>query len=73
MVGAGPSLSHVVANGRTSDDAGLEAALDVMVWPWRGRRVGWYVEPSIGRSFAAGHEGAVGISGGILIPIGRHG
>lgn len=69
MVGAGPSLSHVVAHGRTSDAAGVEGALDLMVWPGRRRRFGWFVEPSYGYSLAAEHERTLGISLGLLVPI----
>jgi hypothetical protein len=69
MFGLGPSWSHTVGGGKTTDTFGAEAALDFMFWPWTGRRVGWYAEPSYGYSFGSGHEQSLGMSGGLLIPI----
>jgi len=69
MVGAGPSWSHVVSEGRSGDSLGAEAALDFMFWPWKGRSIGWYLEPSYGYSFSADHEPALSVSAGFLIPI----
>ncbi len=69
MIGAVPSWSHTVAHGRSDDAMGVEAGLDFMFWPWKGRTFGWYIEPSFGYSFASGHEQALGVSVGLLIPI----
>ena len=69
MIGAGPSWSHAVAHGRNGDTLGVEAALDFMFWPWNGRRLGWYIEPSYGYSFSADHEQTLSVSLGFLIPI----
>jgi hypothetical protein len=69
MVGAGPTWSHVVSRGRHSDSVGAEAALDFMFWPTKSRKLGWYLEPSYGYSFAAGHEQSASISAELLIPI----
>ncbi len=69
MVGLGPSWSHTVAHGTNGNTFGAEVALDFMFWPWKGRKVGWYIEPSYGYNFSAGHEQASSVSAGILIPI----
>ncbi|KRE89479.1 hypothetical protein ASG87_03875 [Frateuria sp. Soil773] len=69
MIGAGPSWSHTVAHGRSYNTLGAEVALDFMFWPWQGRKIGWYLEPSYGYSFSASHERTLGASAGILIPI----
>jgi hypothetical protein len=69
MFGVGPSWSHKVGGGKTTDTLGAEAALDFMFWPWPGRRVGWYAEPSYGYSFGGGHEQSLGVSVGLLIAI----
>ena len=71
MVGIGPSWSHDVSRGHSEDIFGAEAALDFMFWPWKGRKIGWFIEPSYGRSFNADHEQALSASVGLLIPIGR--
>ncbi len=56
-------------HGRSDDAWGAEAALDFMFWPWAGRKVGWFMEPSYGYSFGAGHEQSLSMSVGLLIPI----
>ncbi len=69
MAGVGPEWDHTIAGGRTTDSVSAEAALDFMFWPERERRFGWYLEPSYGFSFAAGHEQSLAVSAGLLIPI----
>jgi hypothetical protein len=69
MIGLGPSWSRTIARGRSDDTLGAEVALDFMFWPWKGRKVGWYIEPSYGYGFSASHEQALSVSAGILIPI----
>jgi hypothetical protein len=69
MIGLGPSWSHTIAHGRSDDTLGAEVALDFMFWPWKGRKIGWYIEPSYGYGFSASHEQALSVSAGILIPI----
>jgi hypothetical protein len=69
MVGVGPVWSHAKAGGRSSDSAGVEAVLDVMVWPASQHRFGWFVEPSYGYSLAKGHERSIGVSAGLLVAI----
>jgi hypothetical protein len=69
MFGIGPSWSHTISSGKTADTFGAEAALDFMFWPWEGRKLGWFVEPSYGYSFGRGHEQSLSVSLGLLIPI----
>ena len=69
MFGIGPSWSHTISGGKTTDTFGAQAALDFMFWPWKGRKLGWFVEPSYGYSFGPGHEQSLSVSVGLLIPI----
>lgn len=69
MAGVGPSWSHGVRGDDAGDRFGIEAAGDFMIWPWEGRKIGWYVEPSYGYSFARNHEQTFGLSAGMIIPI----
>jgi hypothetical protein len=69
MFGVGPEWEHTIAGGVGSNSVGGEAALDFMFWPWARRRVGWYVEPSYGYSFASGHEQSASVTAGLLIAI----
>ncbi|HLI94322.1 MAG TPA: hypothetical protein VKU83_11950 [Puia sp.] len=69
MVGLGPEFSSTKTNGLTSTDWGAEFALDLMYWPFKKRRFGWYVEPAYDYSFGAGNEQAVGFNAGLLIAI----
>ena len=55
MIGVGPSWDHTIAHGIVDNSFGAEVALDFMFWPWKGRKVGWYIEPSYGRGFSSGH------------------
>ncbi len=68
MFGLGPQWAHVTTHGRSSDTVAGEAALDFMFWPWRTRKLGFYLEPSYDYTFAHGHEQSLGVSGGLLIP-----
>ncbi len=69
MAGVGPSWSHSLSGGRTTDTFGVTAALDFMFWPWSERTYGWYMEPSYGFNFGHGHEQSLSMSIGLLIPI----
>jgi hypothetical protein len=69
MAGVGPSWSHTLSGGKTTDTLGAEAALDFMFWPWLDRKFGWYLEPSYGFNFGRGHEQSLSMSVGLLIPI----
>ena len=67
MIGLGPEWSHTVGHGVTTDALGAAAALDFMLWPWRERRFGFYLEPSYGYSFGKDHDQSVSVSFGLLI------
>ena len=69
MAGVGPSWSHTLSAGKTTDTFGAETALDFMFWPWKDRTVGWFIEPSYGYSFGPGREQSLSVSVGLLIPI----
>lgn len=69
MIGVGPSWSHTLRGGQATDSVGAEAALDFMFWPWEGRKIGLFAEPSYGFSFGHGHEQSLSASLGLLIPI----
>ncbi|HZQ40079.1 MAG TPA: hypothetical protein VFA87_04780 [Rhizomicrobium sp.] len=69
MLGIGPTWSHSLHGGQTTDTFGASLALDFMFWPWKKRDVGWYVEPGYGFNFAHGHEQSLSMSIGLLIPI----
>jgi hypothetical protein len=69
MAGIGPSWSHTLSGGKTTDSFGAEVALDFMFWPWPKREIGWYMEPSYGFNFGHGHEQSLSMNIGLLIPI----
>ena len=69
MIGIGPAWTHGLKGRETGDSIGMETAGDFMFWPWDGRRIGWYAEPSYGYEFAHGHQQTLGISVGILVPL----
>jgi hypothetical protein len=69
MAGIGPEWAHTVSGGSGSDSIAAEAALDFMFWPSPKRKFGWYMEPSYGYSFAAGHDQSLSVSVGLLIAI----
>jgi hypothetical protein len=64
MVGAGPAWSY------TRDEGikwGATFALDLMVWPWPGRKFGWFVEPAY--TISQGNEKSLAVSVGLLVAI----
>ena len=69
MAGAGPEFSVARSNGMTATDWGAELALDLMYWPFKKRRFGFYVEPGYDYSFGEGHEQAIGFNAGLLVGI----
>jgi len=69
MAGVGPSWSHTLSGGKTTDTFGAALALDFMFWPRPARDFGWYMEPSYGFNFGHGHEQSLSMSIGLLIPI----
>jgi hypothetical protein len=68
-VGVGPSWLRTTVGGRTTNSLGGEAALEFQVWPWPGRKLGWFLEQSYGYDFGRGHEQSVGVTLGLLIPL----
>lgn len=69
MLGIGPEWIHTNANGMKMNSAGVEVAPDLMFWPSKKHRFGWYLEPSYEYKFGPGHEHSLGVSGGLLIAI----
>lgn len=69
MFGVGPEWQHFSVPGIAHNALAAEVAGDFMFWPGRAHRFGWYLEPSVDRSFAAGHERSAGLSAGLLISI----
>jgi hypothetical protein len=67
--GIGPQWVHTVGAGRTTDAMAADAALDFMFWSTRGRKVGWFLEPSYSYAISNGHEQSLGVSVGLLIAI----
>lgn len=67
MLGVGPSWSHLKQNGNVEDTFSAELAGDFMFWPTGRHRLGWYLEPAYGYSFAGGHQQSIGVSAGLLI------
>jgi hypothetical protein len=65
MIGVGPAWSFTQEGTKVAG----EVALDFMFWPTRGRRLGWFIEPSYSYSLSQGHEKSVGASFGLLIAI----
>jgi hypothetical protein len=65
MVGAGPEWSYTDRGNKLA----AEFALDFMFWPWPDRKLGWFLEPTYSYSLSKGHEQAVAVSAGLLIPI----
>ena len=70
MFGVGPEWQHTRTFGKSSDTVAGEVALDFMFWPWRGRKLGLYLEPAYDYGFSHCHEQSLGVSAGILIPFG---
>jgi len=66
MLGAGPSWSY--AKGDTGQ-TGITFVADFMFWPWRERKLGWFLEPTYSYSFAREHEKSFAVSVGLLIGI----
>jgi hypothetical protein len=69
MFGVGPEWIHTSRNNVVTNSVGGEVALDLMFWPSRKHKFGWYLEPSYDYNFARGHDQSVSISGGLLIAI----
>jgi hypothetical protein len=73
MLGVGPEWVYLRQNGTACQCISGEVAGDFMFWPAGKHRFGWYLEPAYDRSFMAGHEQSIGMSGGLLIGVhGKH-
>jgi hypothetical protein len=68
-IGVGPAWMHAAGGGKTSDSLGGEAVVEFEFWPWPERNFGWYLEPSYGYDFGAGHGQSLGVTVGLLIAI----
>jgi len=71
MAGIGPEWIHTRESGSGRNSLGGEAVLDFMFWPGRKHKFGWYLEPGYEYNFGRGHERSIGVSGGLLIAIGK--
>lgn len=69
MAGVGPEFSSLRENGRTTNTWAGEAALDLMYWPFKRHKFGFYAEPAYDYTFSSGHEQSIGLSAGLLISI----
>jgi hypothetical protein len=67
-VGFGPEWQHRIGGGETSNSAAGEVQLDFQVWR-PDRKLGWFVEPSYGYSFAKDHEQSFTLTVGLLIAL----
>jgi|SRR5581483_6105023 len=71
MLGIGPQWTYLKQNGKTANSIAGEIAGDFMFWPTGKHRLGWFLEPAYGYSFAGGHQQSIGMSAGMLIGIGK--
>ncbi len=67
--GIGPQWNRKLGNGLITDTFGLEAAIELSIWPGDQNRFGWYFEPSYGLDFGKCHEQSFSFSTGLLIAI----
>jgi hypothetical protein len=71
MIGIGPEWVHTRLYGITTNAFAGEAILDFMFWPSGRHRFGWYLEPGYDYTFGRDHERSIGITGGLLIGVGK--
>ncbi len=69
MLGVGPEWIHTNAFGLKTNSVAGEFAPDLMFWPTKRHRFGWYLEPSYEYKFGPGHEHSMSIAAGLLIGI----
>jgi hypothetical protein len=69
MAGIGPEWVHTKHAGMGVNALAGEAALDLMFWPARRHKFGWYLEPAYDHGFVYAHDQSFGITGGLLIAI----
>lgn len=53
----------------SSGQFGATASFEFMIWPWKDRKFGWFVDPSYSVSFATGHQRSLGLTVGLLLAI----
>jgi hypothetical protein len=66
--GIGPVWVHTIGSGRTTDSVAGEVVFDLMFWPTRDRKLGWFLEPSYSYDFGKGQQ-SLGVSVGLLFGI----
>lgn len=71
MIGIGPEWVHTRLNGIATNAFAGEAILDFMFWPSGRHKFGWYLEPGYDYTFGRNHERSIGITGGLLIGVGK--
>ena len=69
MIGVGPEWAHLRQNGAATDSLAVEFACDLMFWPAKRHRFGWYLEPAYDHGVWHTHEQSIGMSAGLLIAI----
>jgi len=69
MAGIGPEWVHTNLKSARPDSLAAEATLDLMFWPSKRHKFGWYPEPAYDYNLARGHEQSAGVSRGLLIAI----
>jgi len=53
----------------SSGQFGATASFEFMIWPWKDRKFGWFVDPSYSVSFSGGHQQSLGLTVGLLIAV----
>jgi hypothetical protein len=69
MAGVGPEFSRMTEGLLVSHAWGAEAALDLMYWPFKEKRWGFYLEPAYDLTFGVNGEQSIGINAGLLVGI----
>jgi hypothetical protein len=67
MPGLGPTWTHTTQAGERASAWGAEAVIDLFFW--RSKRLGWYLEPSYGLTFADGNKKSAALTAGIFFAI----
>jgi hypothetical protein len=67
--GLGPAWQYKIGDGEITNSLAGEAQFDFQFWQLPERKLGWFVEPSYGYSFAGNHEQSLGVTVGLLIAI----
>jgi hypothetical protein len=69
MLGFGPEWIYRTGRGDTGGSIGGVVLADFQIWPTADRKIGWFIEPSLGYDFGREREQSLGFTVGILIPI----